>query len=59
VVDYVLYHEMLHLKHPVELGPTQRRIHTRAFLQDERLFEGYAQAKERLKRICIAAARKR
>jgi hypothetical protein len=59
VVAYVLYHEMLHLKHPIEHGPTQRRIHTSAFHAEERLFDGYQAAKEALKRICAAAARQR
>lgn len=48
-VEYVLYHEMLHLKHPVEHKGARRRVHTRAFLADEKLFAGLKEAKAALK----------
>ena len=51
-VEYVLYHEMLHLKHPVEHRGARRRVHTPAFHEDERQFEGLKQAKEILKQLC-------
>jgi hypothetical protein len=54
-VEYVLYHEMLHLKHPVEHRGTRRRVHTHAFHEDERRFEGFKQAKEILKQLCASA----
>ncbi len=50
-VDYILYHEMLHLKHPVEHRGSRRRVHTTAFREDERLFEGLKEAKEMLKQL--------
>jgi hypothetical protein len=54
-VEYVLYHEMLHLKHPVEHRGARRRVHTPAFHEDERRFEGLKQAKEILKQLCASA----
>lgn len=49
VVEYVLFHEMLHLKHPVEHRRHRRTVHTTAFRAEEKLFERLAQAKEWLK----------
>ena len=54
-VEYVLYHEMLHLKHPVDHRAARRRVHTRPFRDEEKLFEGLAEAKEALKRLCASA----
>lgn len=50
-VEYVLYHEMLHLKHPVEHRGSRRRVHTREFLASEKLFSGLKEAKEMLKKL--------
>jgi len=50
-VEYVLYHEMLHLKHPVDHRGARRRVHTREFLADEKLFEGLKEAKLALKSL--------
>jgi hypothetical protein len=50
VVEYVLYHEMLHIKHPVEHKGATRRIHTRSFKQEEKLYARYAEAKAFLKK---------
>mgnify|MGYP000862982042 CR=1 FL=1 len=50
-VEYILFHEMLHLKHPVEHHGSRRRVHTRAFREDEKMFENLAEAKECLKRL--------
>lgn len=50
-VEYVLYHEMLHLKHPVDHRGIRRRVHTREFQAEEKLFEGVKEAKEMLKHL--------
>lgn len=50
-VDYVLYHEMLHVKHPVQLRETSRRVHTPEFLADERRFPGLDRAKRILQSL--------
>ena len=54
VVEYVLYHEMLHLKHPVDHRAARRRVHTRAFREEEKMFEGLEEAKELLKKLCAS-----
>lgn len=53
-VEYVLYHEMLHLRHPVETSGAKRRVHTPAFKAEEKLFPGYKEAKALLEKICSA-----
>jgi hypothetical protein len=48
-VEYILYHEMLHLKHPVKMRGTRRCVHGPEFQQDEKLFSHLEQAKQFLK----------
>lgn len=48
-VDYVLFHEMLHVRHPVRPGPGGRQVHPADFRADERCFEGLAAAKRILR----------
>ena len=43
-VEYILYHEMLHIKHPARLVAGRRVYHTKAFRQDEQRFSRYAEA---------------
>ncbi len=50
-VEYVLFHEMLHVKFPVEHGPLRRCVHTRDFKEAEKVFHGLREAKEALKRL--------
>ncbi len=50
-IEYLLYHEMLHLKHPVRVKAGRRCVHSREFQAEERLFPELAQAKEYLKKI--------
>jgi hypothetical protein len=38
VVEYILFHEMLHLKHPVKLRGSRRCVHSREFLAEEKMF---------------------
>ncbi|MFY9560178.1 MAG: M48 family peptidase [Terriglobales bacterium] len=38
VVEYLLFHEMLHLKHPVKLRGSRRCVHSREFLAEEMIF---------------------
>lgn len=51
VVEYILYHEMLHLKHAVKLRGSRRCVHTPEFLAEEKLFPSLAKAREFLKRL--------
>jgi len=50
-VEYLVYHEMLHLKHPVKLNGSRRCVHPKAFQDEERLFPELERAKELLKRL--------
>jgi predicted metal-dependent hydrolase len=50
-VEYIVYHEMLHLKHPVKLRGTRRCVHSAEFQAEERLFPQMEQAKQFLKRL--------
>ena len=51
VLDYILYHEMLHLKHPVKLRGSRRCVHSAEFQTEEKLFPRAAQANAFLKRL--------
>ncbi|PYY00685.1 MAG: hypothetical protein DMG64_11330 [Acidobacteria bacterium] len=50
-VEYLVYHEMLHLKHPVKLNGSRRCVHPKAFQDEEKLFPELEKAKELLKRL--------
>jgi hypothetical protein len=51
VVEYVMFHEMLHLRHPVEHKGARRCVHTPEFKQAERQFPQLREAKDLLKRL--------
>ena len=51
VVEYIVYHEMLHLKHPVKLKGSRRCVHSKQFQEEEKLFPHLEEAKKFLKRI--------
>jgi hypothetical protein len=38
VLEYIVYHEMLHLKHPVRLRGSRRCVHSAEFQAEEKLF---------------------
>jgi len=44
VVSYVLFHEMLHLKHPMKFERCRRESHSAEFRREEKLFSDYARA---------------
>jgi len=44
-VEYILFHEMLHLKHPVKLRGSRRCVHSREFQEEEKLFPELVRAK--------------
>lgn len=54
-VEYVLFHEMLHLRFPVEHRGARRCVHTRDFKTAEKQFSCLQQAKDALKRLCAGA----
>jgi hypothetical protein len=50
-VEFILYHEMLHIKHPARLMNGRRYYHTGAFRVEERRFPRYEQAQRWLERV--------
>jgi predicted metal-dependent hydrolase len=50
-VEYIVYHEMLHLKHPVRLRGSRRCVHSAEFQAEEKLFPQLAEANAFLKRL--------
>ena len=50
-VEYLLYHEMLHLKHPVKLRGSRRCVHGGEFQAEEKLFPQLDQALQFLKQL--------
>jgi hypothetical protein len=50
-VEYVLYHEMLHVKHPGEMARCGLRVHSRAFRAEEKRFARYDEARRWLQRM--------
>ncbi|MGB8507254.1 MAG: SprT-like domain-containing protein [Pyrinomonadaceae bacterium] len=50
-VEYILYHEMLHIKHPARLINGRRYYHTKAFRAEEQRFPFYEEAQQWLDRI--------
>ncbi len=51
LVEYIVYHEMLHLKFPVEYNRSRRRVHTKDFQRNERAFPRYTEAVELIKQL--------
>ena len=49
VVSYVLYHEMLHVKHPMRLVRCRRESHSAEFRREEKRFAEYERAMKFLK----------
>ncbi|HEX8559385.1 MAG TPA: SprT-like domain-containing protein [Pyrinomonadaceae bacterium] len=50
-VEYILYHEMLHIKHPARLINGRRYYHTKAFRADEQRFPRYHEAQDWLDQV--------
>jgi hypothetical protein len=50
-LEYVMFHEMLHLRYPVEHTGARRRVHTREFREAEKKFPRLKEAKEILKKL--------
>lgn len=50
-IEYLLYHEMLHLKHPVKMNGVRRCVHSREFKAEERQFPQLKEALAFLKRL--------
>ncbi len=54
VVEYVLYHEMLHLKHPLKYSRCRLQSHSPQFRAEEKRFSQYDQARRFIARLPVA-----
>jgi hypothetical protein len=52
LVEYVVYHEMLHIKFPVERRGQRRIVHSREFREAEKKFPQFEAACRKLKHLC-------
>lgn len=50
-VEYVMFHEMLHLRYPVEHRGARRCVHTPEFKAEEKKYPRYKEAREALKKL--------
>jgi hypothetical protein len=50
-LEYVMFHEMLHLRYPVDHNGARRRVHTREFRKAEKEYPQLKEAKEALKKL--------
>ncbi len=50
-VEYIVYHEMLHLKHPVRLRGSRRCVHSAEFQAEEKLFPQLDEVKQFLRHL--------
>ena len=50
-LEYVMFHEMLHLRYPVDHAGARRRVHTQEFRDAEKKFPQLKEAKELLKKL--------
>jgi hypothetical protein len=50
-VEYIVFHEMLHLKHPVTVRGGRRTVHGKEFQADERQFPQFEEAKAFLRTL--------
>ena len=50
-IEYLMYHEMLHLKHPVTVRQGRRCVHGREFQEEERRFPALEQARAFLRTL--------
>jgi len=50
-LEYVLFHEMLHLRYPVQTRGARRSVHTKELREAEKAFAQFKEAKELLKKL--------
>jgi len=50
-IEYIVYHEMLHLKHPVRLRGSRRCVHSAEFQTEEKLFPQLDEVKQFLRHL--------
>jgi hypothetical protein len=52
LVEYLVFHEMLHVRYPVERRGHRRVLHSREFRQAEKEFPHYERARRKLRQFC-------
>ena len=52
LVRYVMFHEMLHIKHPIRYAQGRRVIHSKDFQDEERSYPNFDVLKEQLRKLC-------
>ncbi len=50
-MEYIVYHEMLHLKHPVKMRGIRRSVHGKEFREEEKIFPHFEEARLFLKTL--------
>jgi hypothetical protein len=55
-LEYVMYHEMLHLRFPVRMNGDRRCVHSREFQEEERRFPRWREAEAILKAIASGSS---
>jgi hypothetical protein len=50
-MEYIVYHEMLHLRHPVKMRGSRRSVHGKEFREDEKAFPRIEEARLFLKTL--------
>ena len=50
-VEFILYHEMLHVKHPLRAAACRLQAHSPEFRAEEKRFAHYARARKFLERV--------
>ncbi len=53
LIDYVMYHEMLHKKHKFKSNQGRHLFHSTKFKHDEKQFENAQQIEKQLKKLCF------
>lgn len=53
LIEYLVFHEMLHMRYPVSRRGHRRVIHPPAFLAAEKRFAQYEQARKKLRDFCV------
>lgn len=50
-IEYLVFHELLHLRHPVRMNGSRRCVHSRAFREEEKIFPRLAEAKRYVRQL--------
>ncbi|MEM4240454.1 MAG: hypothetical protein QXK08_04645, partial [Candidatus Woesearchaeota archaeon] len=57
LLDYVMYHELLHKKHQFKGSGLKRTFHSSTFRKDEKSYPGSAALEKELSRLVLRAKR--